>query len=69
MIHWMHRDFNAIKADCVNIPYRNGVINLLSIDVTDEELVFIKIKYKMYLRPLANYTDIPTYLILHNSDE
>ncbi len=68
MIHRLHTDLDALKADCHNIPYRYGTNNLLCIDVTDEEFVFIKLKYDMYSSPLIFYPDMPTFLILYDYD-
>ncbi len=65
MIHRLHRSVADIKEDCHGVPYKHGVIDLLSIDITDEEFVFIKLKYKMSPHLLVQYTDMPTYLILH----
>lgn len=66
MIHDNHKDRDTIIGD--HEPYASQLISYMCIDVTDEEFVFIKLKYNMYSNPLIFYPDMTTFLILYDYD-
>ena len=63
MIHDNHKDRDTIIGD--HEPYASQLISYMCIDVTDEELVFIKLKCNVILSDIMAiyHNDIPTYVI------